>query len=67
MNAAEIIAEIRALPLEEKGKVVQFVRKLTEEEAEIAAAVEQGIADIEAGRYHSQEEAEKLLASWFGK
>lgn len=67
MNAAEIIAGIRSLPLEEKGKVVQFVHKMTEEEADIAAAVEEGLADIAAGRSHTQEEAEKLLASWFGK
>jgi len=66
MSAAEVIEQIKSLPPEEKGKVVQFVREMGEE-AEIAAAIEEGIADIEAGRFHTQEEAEKLLASWFEK
>ena len=64
MNAAEIIAEIRSLPHEEKGKVVQFVREMTEEEAEIATAIEEGIADIEAGRVYSSVEVREQLKSW---
>ncbi len=65
MNAAEIIAEIRSLPRPEKGKVLRFVSELTAEELEIARAVEEGGADIEAGRFKTQEEAEALLESWF--
>ncbi|NEQ69074.1 MAG: hypothetical protein F6K21_26945 [Symploca sp. SIO2D2] len=67
MNAAEIIEEISRLPHEEKGKVVQFVREFTDEELEIAQAVKEGGTDIEAGRFKTQEEAEELFESWFGK
>ncbi|MCH6259449.1 hypothetical protein MLD52_23035 [Puniceicoccaceae bacterium K14] len=67
MNAAEIIEEIRGLPHEEKGKVVQFVRELSEEETEIAAAIEESLADIDAGRVYSSAEVREQLKSWYGK
>tara|TARA_B110000037_G_C16966299_1_gene443123 strand:- start:483 stop:728 length:246 start_codon:yes stop_codon:yes gene_type:complete len=67
MNASEIIAEIRSLPREEKGKIVEFVRHMSDEEREIAEALEKGFEDIKAGRVHTQEEVRKQLESWFEK
>ncbi len=34
MNAAEVINEIEAMPEEEKGKVIDFVRHLAEKQYE---------------------------------
>ncbi len=44
MNAAQIIEEIRRLPEEEKGKVVDFLRH--QPNAETIAAMEEPIDDL---------------------
>ena len=44
-----------------------FVRELSEEELEIAQAVKEAGCAIEAGRFKTQEEAEELFESWYGK
>jgi len=56
MNAAQIIEEIRCLPEEERGKVVEFVRHLPNPET-IAAIHE----PLEEGR--SFKSAEELFAA----
>ena len=57
MNAREIIAEIEALPNEEKAAVVQYVTKIT-------AATQNGAKEI---RYATKEQCERAREEVFTK
>ncbi len=57
MNAAEIIEEIARLPENEKGKVVEFVRKLPN--AETLEAINESVDDLP--RYTSMNEVRSAI------
>ena len=57
MNAAEIIEEIARLPESEKGKVVEFVRKLPN--AETLEAINEAVDDLP--RYTSMNEVRSAI------
>ena len=42
--------------------VARAVQRYIEEETEFAAFLQEGIADLEAGRVHTQEEVERMFA-----
>ena len=57
MNAAEIIEEIARLPESEKGKVVEFVRKLPN--AETLEAINESVDDL--SRYTSMNKVRSAI------
>jgi len=55
MTAEQIVSEILALPAPERRKVVATVRRM--EAVEIPGDFEEALADFEAGRFVSMEQA----------
>jgi hypothetical protein len=55
MTAEQIVEEILALPAPERRRVFASVRRI--EEVEIPADFEEALADFEAGRFVSMEQA----------
>ena len=54
MSAAEIIEQIKALPAEERTKVIQFV--VENDDSWVPQSFKQGMADAEAGRFAKMED-----------
>lgn len=72
MTACEVIDQIKALPPEEKTKVVAFMQHeieaqlLAEETPEMLAAIDEGIRSLEqeGGREYTRAELEQKVRQW---
>lgn len=72
MTAHDVILQIRALPPDEKTKVVDFVqqeleeRLLNEETPALLAAIDEGVRSLEAtrGREFTRSELEQKVRQW---
>ncbi|MEO6243931.1 MAG: hypothetical protein ABIQ12_00740 [Opitutaceae bacterium] len=72
MTAYDVIDQIKALPPEEKNKVVEFVqhefeeRLLSEESPALLAAIDEGIRSLEqgGGRQVNRAELEQKIRKW---
>jgi hypothetical protein len=72
MTAYEVIAQIKALPPEEKTKVEAFVQReieerlLTEESPEMLAAIDEGVRSLDekGGREYTRPQLEQKIRQW---
>jgi hypothetical protein len=72
MTAHEVIDQIKALPIAEKSKVIEFVQRdfeerlLNAEPAEMLAAIDRGVRSLDAngGRVHERAELERKVRQW---
>jgi hypothetical protein len=60
-NEALLIELLNIIELETNNKAIYQLS------AEETLAIEQGVSDIEQGRYYTQEEADKLIKQWFNE